>query len=181
MSHLAPCILLLSAIALPGCTHPVNARLELGSLDRTPTFVPTATEATYSTDQSTPLHDQPRTRWNTTVFIAPIDGIAHGPTFRLDRVPRKDDHPRTYGLFPTTTTAIDHQTAPISRAIPDSIDELGVSLTAFIDPLLFFYEMNSTPWSPRRVWKRSNQDTTWSSGQPPVRDHQPTTQDTNHD
>lgn len=171
MSHSNTTILLLGLLVLPflsACTHPKNARLELGALSRTPTF---AVESDPPPLPDLPDPSTPRSHWSTTVIIAPIDGIAHNPALRIYPAPRRDDHPRTYGLYPTAESALDHQTTPISRAIPESIDELGVSLKSLVDPVLLFYEMTSTPWSPRRVWKRTEQDNTWSSGQPPQEPH----------
>ncbi len=163
MHRFAP-ILLLSLLpvllATPGCTQPANARLQLGVLQTTPTFQTHPAPTPSSSNAQRP-------HWDTTVFIAPIDGIAHNPTLRIYRYPRKDDHPRTYGLLPTPSTPLGHQTTPISRTIPDSLDELRISFHALIDPLLFFYELTSTPWSPRLVWKRTRQESAWSSGAPP--------------
>lgn len=154
---------------LSGCSHPENARLELGTLERTPTFKSKhiLTPATNKPTPSGPTSGGPRSRWSTTVIIAPIDGIAHNPTLRLYAIPRKKDPPRVYGLLPTTTTALDHQTpSPVSN-IFHTLDELGSTITSLIDPFLIHYELTNDHWSPRRPWKRSRQADTWSSGQPP--------------
>lgn len=153
---------LLPVLAIPACTNPKNARLELGSLSRTPTFTPHSSSPTPLPEPSTP-----RARWSTTVVIAPLDGIAHSPTFRLYAIPRKKDPPRVYGLLPTTTTALDHQAESTFSATLHTLDELGSTITSLIDPFLIHYELTNDHWSPTRPWKRSRQADTWSSGQPP--------------
>ncbi len=155
-----PYILLLILMTIPGCTHPVNARLELGAQSRTPTFE--------INDNLPPIQaaSTTRSRWNTTVIIAPIDGIVHGPTFRLYPVPRNNDHPRTYGLLPTADSALDHQTHSPAASLHFTRTELVATMTSIIDPFMIHYHLTNAHWSPRRVWKRSRQDNTWSSGQP---------------
>jgi len=160
MSTRVVCILLLTALAIPGCTHPINARLELGAQSRTPTF---EINDNLPPIQATHTH---RSRWNTTVIIAPIDGIVHGPTFRFYAVPRNNDHPRTYGLLPTTETALDHQTHSTAASFHYTRSELVATMASIIDPFMIHYHLTNTHWSPRRVWKRTRQDNTWSSGQP---------------
>ncbi|MBL4808453.1 MAG: hypothetical protein JKY43_00145 [Phycisphaerales bacterium] len=170
MSKPSPLILLLMLlmpmillIAIPSCTHPVNARLELGTLSPTPTFV--------HSPKLTPLNSsqkpsKPRSLWNTTIIIAPIDGIAHNPTLRLYPVLRNNDHPRTYGLLPTTDSALKHQTHSPIASLRYTRSELTATITSIIDPFLIHHHLTNTHWSPRRVWKRTRQDNTWSSGQP---------------
>jgi len=150
-------ILLLVLLTLTGCGHPVNARLELGALSRTPTF-------TNSDGFGTAAGTAPRSRWNTTVIIAPVDGIAHGPTLRLSLAPRKTDHPRTYGLLPTADSALDHQTHSRIASFHYTRSELVATLASITDPFRIYSAISIRHWSPRRVWKRTRQDNAWSSG-----------------
>ncbi|MGJ8636109.1 MAG: hypothetical protein ACSHX5_04640 [Phycisphaerales bacterium] len=167
MSPMRPILIpigLLALSSLSACTHPKNARLELGALSRTPTF---SLRSATSSPPPTPQPNTPRSRWSTTVIIAPIDGIAHNPTFRLYAIPHKKDPPRVYGLLPTTTTALDHQSESTISTTLHTLDELGSTITSLIDPFFLHYELTNTHWSPTRPWKRSRQADTWSSGQPP--------------
>lgn len=174
MSNSLVLILLLSLLAIPGCTHPVNARLELGAQSRTPTFeINDNLSPIQAAPTSTPT---PRSRWDTTVIIAPIDGIVHGPALRLYAAPRNNDHPRSYGLFPTADSALDHQTHSTAASIRYTRSELVATISSIVDPFLIHSQLTNQHWSPRRVWKRSRQDNAWSSGKPasPI-------QETNHD
>jgi hypothetical protein len=157
MSKPAGLILVLLCWVMAGCSHPENARLELGAVERTGTFV--AVDG--------PVFDGGpaiRARWETTVFIAPIDGIAHGATFRMSPFPRRTQKPRTYGLLPTAESAVDFQRGSYSAGVIRNIYELGASIRWLIDPFLIQFELTNSHWSPRRVWKRSRQDNSWSSG-----------------
>ena len=150
-------ILLIIGLLLTGCTRAVNHRLELGTLKRTSTF---------TIDRDLPDLDltAPRSTWETSVFIAPIDGIAHGPTMRLWSVPSKTEPPRSYGLMPTTASAIDPQRESLASELLHTIEEIGSTIMMLIDPLRHYADLTSTPSSPLRVWKRSTQEDAWFSG-----------------
>lgn len=147
-------------LSLAGCTRSVNARLELGALDRTGTFGPAG-------DPAEMIPGTPRSGWETTIVIAPIDGIAHGPTMRVWTIPGKNEPPRCYGLMPTARSALESQERSIVQELLNTIDEIGSSVMMVIDPLRHYAYLTSTPSSPLRVWKRTRQDTVWSSGWSP--------------
>jgi len=164
MSMPAGVILVLLCWSLAGCSHPENARLELGTISRTPTFDVDAQAEWVVLD----VKSVSRSRWETTVLIAPIDGIAHGGTLRLIPGPGRTQKPRMYGLYPTAASAVDFQRGSYSVGVIRNIFELGASLRWLIDPYLIQFELTNSHWSPRRVWKRSRQDDSWSSGRPQV-------------
>ena len=150
-------IVCLGFLLLTGCTRQVNARLELGALDRTGTF-------DSASDPAGINPGTPRSGWDTTIIIAPIDGIAHGPTIRLYAAPRNTDHPRTYGLLPTADSALDHQTHSPIASFRYTRSELVATMASIIDPFRIHSGLTNRHWSPTRVWKRSRQDNIWSSG-----------------
>ena len=145
------------ALSMTGCTRAVNERLELGTLQKTSTFAtnPTLPELNPTTDRS---------MWETSVFISPIDGIAHGSTMRVWVVPSKKEPPRSYGLMPTTTSAIDPQRESLVSELLHTIEEIGSTIMMVIDPLRHYADLTSTPSSPLRVWKRTTQEDAWFSG-----------------
>lgn len=155
-------IIFLLLISLTGCTRSFNARLELGAQTRTQTF-----ETPGSNTQLEQL-TQPITRsdWQTTIFISPIDGILHGPTYLHYRIPKKSASPRNYGLLPNSESAHLNQPTPYCSDWFHTINELGDSIQAITLAGFFRTFRASTPyWSPYAVWKRTPQEQQWSSGQ----------------
>ena len=164
MSMTVRVILCVSLLIVGGCTRGANARLELGAMQRTPTFLDS--EASGLPDRTT----MERSRWDTTVVIAPVDGVVHGAVMRRVPFPRKSYSPRRYGLVPTSETALEFQReggigASLGMAF-GVCDEIGSSLTCIFDPFEMHYELSNTLWSPMQVWKRTTQEDNWSSGLP---------------
>lgn len=165
MGRVILCVsMLIVLMGAGGCTREVNARLELGAKHQTPTF---AGSADSDVLDRVPME---RARWDTTVVIAPVDGVVHGAVMRRVPFPRKSFSPRRYGLVPTSETALEFQRedgigASLGMAF-GVCDEIGSSLTCIFDPFEMHYELSNTLWSPMQVWKRASQEDNWSSGLP---------------
>ncbi len=154
---LSQCILVLATIVISGCTSDLNARLELGASQRTPTF-------DFKQTPITTPGVRPRDQWETTVVVVPLDAVVHNPAPRPIYTYPITERPRVYGLFPTTSTATRSQSTPWMVSLLQSLDETADSVLALLDP--WFYDPNRTYWSPREVWKRTPSTRTWSSGRP---------------
>jgi hypothetical protein len=150
-------VIVVAMMLTSGCTSDLNARLELGASQRTPTFdfshTPTATPGA-----------RPRDQWETTVVVVPLDAVVHNPAPRPIYTYPITERPRVYGLFPTASTATRSQSTPWMVSLLQSLDETADSVLALFDP--WFYNPNRTYWSPREVWKRTPHARTWSSGRP---------------
>ncbi len=140
-----------------GCGYAQNERLEVGALERTGSF---------ATDRERVELDAGgrRSTWTTTVFVVPIDGIAHGAAMRVYPFPRKTDEPRVYGLMPSVESALEYQRTGGMGSVLDTLDEVGSSGVGLLNPMLLQYQLTNTQWSPQRVWKRSRQELAWATG-----------------
>lgn len=151
---------LAATLAPLGCApRDLNARPTLGGSAGHNTLAagtPTGhiTELTRSLDRDT---------WTTTVFLVPVDGTVHGPTYRFQRT--DTESPRGLGLHPTPESAAALQSSSVA-------DEASSALLAPVGALAEFalmpIELIVTPppskhQSPGRVYKRTLQGG-WSTG-----------------
>lgn len=146
-----------ASLALAGCAHDTNMRLELGVNHRTPTFASASGEI--------PLAGPARERssWARTVVVSPIDGVRHSPSPRpLDVVSHRTP-PREYGLYPTPESAVTLDPDPGVVAVVSPVAETGASVLSWINPLFDVWS-GDKPWSPQRVWKRTPASEAWYSG-----------------
>ncbi|MFK7760085.1 MAG: hypothetical protein AB8C13_09065 [Phycisphaerales bacterium] len=152
-------ILFGSTLFFAGCTHSVNERVEIGTQRATHSFVenPAVGLALGASAES-------RSEWEPIRFMVPIDGIAHNPTMLLLRYPRKNELPRSYGLFPDARSSIDaQQTRPLDQLLSGPTNLLAWGRW-ILDPFVYWSRIRSNTWSPQQVWKRTQQDTSWSTG-----------------
>jgi hypothetical protein len=147
------CFVWVGLVLMGGCVHAQNERLELGTLERTASFDRDHAERSLDADA-------PRSRWDTTVFVVPIDGISHGAAMRVYPFPRKSDEPRVYGLMPSVESSLAAQGQSGVGSMIETLDEIGASGIGLLNPLLMQYQLTNNQWSP----KRSRQEMVWASG-----------------
>lgn len=152
-------VLLSTAAALAGCTSSENDRFRFGEDGTIPAFGvdPAALPGDDGRRSVTGLD---RTDWETVVFVVPVHGTAHQPTyapgaFDLGTLPRQR------GEYPTAETSLD-------LGEPDSGTEawfavrthgMAVVDTVMLLPRLVMRPHTTTDWSPNGHYTRlSGQD-----------------------
>ena len=137
-----------AAAALSGCTSPENDRFRFGEDGMIPAFQSDA--AALPTDDQIPsVTGLDRSNWEPVVFVVPVQGTAHQPTY-APGVFDLDSLPRQRGDYPTVETSLD-------LGEPDSGTEfwfaarthgMAVVDTVMLLPRLVMRPHEATDWSP---------------------------------
>lgn len=153
---------LLVCAALPGCARPSNSRIVLGGGFTLPTFSAQTSPGPAAKSDSAP--SLPRTGWNAVVFLVPVDGTVHGPTYGR-RLSITGETARQNGLFPTAQTALELGGPTRSAQRREAVFGI-VGATAQLAAMpvrIFLRPIWSDHQSPKRLYKRSKPGR-WSSG-----------------
>lgn len=133
--------------ALAGCGQDRNARLTIGRHDLIETVRESPRVDAHAAEHGAPslTHGLDRSHWTAHAFLAPIDGVAHQPTYTLDfGPPDARTNPRARGDYPTASDALRETGDPAVQLMHMAASPFVAGLEIALFPFRVF---GAPPWA----------------------------------
>lgn len=156
------CLALAAACLAQGCVSPQNDRITIGRELKLEGFTAAPTPASIAAAppaaeqvQAPSLVGIDRGHWERTVFMVPVDGLAHAPIY-TKRVMVTDKTRRQQDRFPTALTALELYGGSEQQQQLEALYNQGMALAdiALLLPRMVWTRPWMTRWSPDEAYER---------------------------